>query len=107
MGSGKTGRIFSYAFLTLSIVPILVGYTWLVVATVSTRTRGLLPINAEGGIGGLTLGNWDFVFEGAIWSAMLNSLLIAIAKDRGDPALRAIPDTNGPTSLVPSAPSAG
>ena len=76
---GNKGRWISYAFLTLSIVPILVGYTWLVIATVSTRTRGLLPINAEGGIGGLTLSNWDFVFEGAIWSAMLNSLLIAVA----------------------------
>jgi hypothetical protein len=58
---------------------ILIGYTWLVVATLSTRTQGLLPINAEGGIGGLTLSNWDFVFEGAIWNAMLNSLLIAVA----------------------------
>jgi inositol-phosphate transport system permease protein len=76
---GKKGRWISYAFLTLSIVPILVGYTWLVIATVSTRTRGLLPINSDGGIGGLTLSNWDFVFEGAIWSAMLNSLLIAVA----------------------------
>lgn len=77
--SGKTGRRFSYVFLVLSIVPILVGYTWLVVATLSTRTRGLLPINAEGGIGGFTLSNWDFVFEGQIWTAMLNSLLIAVA----------------------------
>ena len=73
------GRILSYTFLTLSIIPILVGYAWLVIATVSTRTRGLLPINSEGGIGGLTLSNWDFVFESDIWNAMLNSFLIAIA----------------------------
>jgi len=73
------GRIISYAFLTLSIIPILVGYAWLIIATVSTRTRGLLPINSEGGIGGLTLSNWDFVFESEIWSAMLNSFLIAVA----------------------------
>jgi len=79
VATGKMGRRFSYAFLVLSILPILVGYTWLVVATLSTRTQGLLPINAEGGIGGLTLSNWDFVFEGAIWRAMLNSLLIAVA----------------------------
>jgi inositol-phosphate transport system permease protein len=76
---GKKGRWFSYAFLTLSIIPILVGYTWLVIATISTRTRGLLPIDAEGGIGGLTLRNWEFVFESDIWNAMLNSLLIAVA----------------------------
>ncbi len=79
MATGKVGRRFSYAFLILSIVPILIGYTWLVIATLSTRTQGLLPINAEGGIGGLTLSNWKFVFEGDIWNAMLNSLLIAVA----------------------------
>jgi len=73
------GRRFAYAFLILSILPILVGYTWLVVATISTRTRGLLPIDVEGNLGGFTLSNWDFVFEGAIWNAMLNSLLIAVA----------------------------
>jgi inositol-phosphate transport system permease protein len=75
----KMGRRFAYAFLILSILPILVGYTWLVVATISTRTRGLLPIDVEGNLGGFTLSNWDFVFEGAIWNAMLNSLLIAVA----------------------------
>jgi inositol-phosphate transport system permease protein len=51
----------------------------LVVATISTRTQGLLPIGADGGIGGFTLSNWDFVLESAIWQAMLNSLLIALA----------------------------
>jgi len=72
------GRYFAYAFLILSIIPILVGYTWLVVATISTRTQGLLPIGADGGIGGFTLSNWDFVLESAVWNAMLNSLLIAV-----------------------------
>jgi inositol-phosphate transport system permease protein len=79
MATGKMGRRFSYAFLIVSIIPILVGYTWLVIATLSTRTEGLLPRNAEGGIGGLTIHNWDFVVEGEIWNAMLNSLLIAVA----------------------------
>ncbi len=74
----KTGRYFAYGFLILSIVPILIGYAWLLIATISFRTEGLLPRNAEGGIGGFTLCNWDFVFDGAIWSAMLNSLLIAV-----------------------------
>ena len=75
----KMGRRFAYGFLILSITPILIGYTWLVVATISTRTEGLLPRNAEGGIGGFTLRNWDFVTDSAIWNAMLNSLLIAVA----------------------------
>ncbi|MCH7901590.1 MAG: carbohydrate ABC transporter permease [Acidobacteria bacterium] len=73
------GRRFAYGFLILSITPILIGYTWLVVATISTRTEGLLPRNAQGGIGGFTLRNWDFVTDSAIWNAMLNSLLIAVA----------------------------
>jgi len=75
----KMGRRFAYGFLIISITPILIGYTWLVVATMSTRTEGLLPRNAQGGIGGFTLRNWDFVTDSAIWSAMLNSLLIAVA----------------------------
>ena len=79
MASGTLGRRLSYIFLTISILPIIVGYSWLVIATVSTRTQGLLPRNAEGGIGGLTLSNWDFVFHAEIWNAMLNSLLIAVA----------------------------
>ena len=79
MASGTLGRRLSYIFLTISILPIIIGYSWLVIATVSTRTEGLLPRNAEGGIGGLTLSNWDFVFHAEIWNAMLNSLLIAVA----------------------------
>ncbi|MFV1971819.1 MAG: carbohydrate ABC transporter permease, partial [Acidimicrobiia bacterium] len=75
----KMGRRFAYGFLILSIVPILIGYSWLVIATFSFRTEGLLPRNAEGGIGGFTLRNWDFVTDAAIWNAMLNSLLIAVA----------------------------
>ena len=75
----KMGRRFAYGFLILSITPILIGYTWLVIATISTRTEGLLPRNAEGGIGGFTLRNWNFVTDSAIWNAMLNSLLIAVA----------------------------
>ena len=75
----KMGRRFAYAFLILSIIPILIGYAWLIIASFSTRTRGLLPRNAEGDVGGLTLDNWGFVTESAIWNAMLNSLLIAVA----------------------------
>jgi len=75
----KMGRRFAYGFLILSIVPILIGYTWLIIATLSFRTEGLLPRNAEGGIGGFTLRNWDFVTDSGIWNAMLNSLLIAVA----------------------------
>ncbi len=75
----KYGRRFAYLFLILSIGPIAVGYSWLVIATFSTRTRGLLPVDADGDIGGFTLSNWDFLLEGDIYRAMVNSFLIAIA----------------------------
>ncbi|MDK1096807.1 MAG: carbohydrate ABC transporter permease [Actinomycetota bacterium] len=74
----KMGRRIAYGFLILSVTPILVGYSWLVIATFSFRTEGLLPRNAEGGIGGFTLSNWSFVTDAAIWNAMLNSFLIAV-----------------------------
>ncbi len=75
----KYGRRFAYLFLIVSVIPILVGYTWLILASFSTRTRGLLPRDAEGNIGGFTLSNWDFLGQGEIYKAMLNSFLIAIA----------------------------
>jgi inositol-phosphate transport system permease protein len=75
----RNGRRLAYAFLILSISPIVLGYAWLIIASFSFRTRGLIPVNAEDNFGGLTLSNWDFLADGAIWSAMLNSLLIAVA----------------------------
>ena len=44
----------AYILLTLSILPILLGYAWLVIATLSIRTEGILPKDAEGNIGGWT-----------------------------------------------------
>jgi len=79
MASGLLGRRLLYALLTLSILPILVGYSWLVIASLSTRTRGLVPVNGKGEVGGLTFKNWDFVLDGAVWTAMFNSLVIAAA----------------------------
>lgn len=75
----RYGRAAAYGFLILSILPILVGYTWLVLASFSTRTRGLVPVNAEDRLGGFTLSNWEFLADGAIWAAMWNSFLIATA----------------------------
>lgn len=74
-----SGRGLAYMFLTLSIAPIVLGYSWLVIASFSTRTRGLIPVNASDGFGGLTLRNWAFLSDTAVWAAMWNSLLIAVA----------------------------
>lgn len=75
-------RLFShsiaYILLILSILPILLGYAWLVIATFSTRTEGLLPKDAQGNIGGWTLANWSFLSDPLIWQTTLNSLIIAV-----------------------------
>jgi inositol-phosphate transport system permease protein len=72
------GSSIAYVLLILSILPIVLGYAWLIIATFSYRTKGLLPIDAEGGIGGWTLRNWEFLKDPAIWRVTLNSLGIAL-----------------------------
>lgn len=71
-----------YILLSLSLLPLLFGYTWLIVATFSVRTHGLLPVDAQGNLGGLTLSNWSFLTEsgnaGSIWTYTFNSFVIAV-----------------------------
>jgi len=71
-------QIIPYALLILSILPIVVGYAWIFIATFSFRTEGLLPKDAAGNIGGWTLQNWTFLADVAIWRATLNSFGIAV-----------------------------
>ena len=71
-------KVFPYIFLTLSVIPIIIGYTWVIVATFSSRTEGLLPVDRDGSIGGLTLDNWSFLRDPEIWNVTLNTFLIAI-----------------------------
>ncbi|HIC16778.1 TPA: carbohydrate ABC transporter permease [Candidatus Poribacteria bacterium] len=68
-----------YLLLVIITIPILVGYVWLVIATFSHRTEGLLPKNVAGNIGGWTLQNWGFVTNPHIWQMTLNSFIIAIS----------------------------
>jgi inositol-phosphate transport system permease protein len=74
-----------YVLLVIFLSPLLVGYFWLVIATLSYRTQGLLPLDANGNIGGLTLDNWRFLtsnniagYQFDIVRITLNSLLIAV-----------------------------
>ncbi len=75
-------RVFNssiaYILLVISIIPIVIGYAWLIIATFSYRTEGLLPIDADGNVGGWTLRNWAFLNDPAIWHVTLNSLVIAL-----------------------------
>ncbi len=78
-GAGGRGRavlpLTLLAFLTL---PIVVGYVWIIISTFSVRTHGLVPVDASGNVGGLTLANWSFLWEDPIiWRLTLNSLVLA------------------------------
>ena len=73
------GQAIPYILLTISIMPVVIGYAWLIIATFSYRTEGLLPIDAEGNVGGFTLRNWSFLSNPAIWRVTFNSFMIAMA----------------------------
>ena len=72
------GQVIPYVLLILSITPIIVGYAWVIIATFSLRTEGLLPVDKDGNIGGLTLQNWKFITESEIWRVTLNTFGIAV-----------------------------
>ena len=72
-----SGHSIAYVFLGISIVPIVVGYTWLIIASFSNRTEGLFPKDAAGAIGGWTLENWSFLADPLVWRLTLNSFIIA------------------------------
>ena len=74
----RVGRAIPYILLTLSILPILVGYAWVIIATFTTRTEGLMPVNTQGNFGGFTLQNWAFLTEPGIWRVTLNTFAIAV-----------------------------
>jgi inositol-phosphate transport system permease protein len=65
-----------YILLILLTTPILVGYVWLIISSLSVRTYGLRPE-------GLTLENWRFLVEPirsrpSIWQVLLSTLAFAI-----------------------------
>lgn len=74
-----------YVLLIAFLSPLVLGYAWLIIATFSQRTEGLMPVDASGNFGGLTLDNWAFLSGtmGArnqldIWGVTINSALIAV-----------------------------
>ena len=73
------GKVLPYLFLSISILPIVIGYAWIIIATFSQRTEGLKPVDAQGNFGGFTLENWSFLRETEIWNATRNSFLIAVS----------------------------
>ncbi|MCK4898027.1 MAG: carbohydrate ABC transporter permease [Anaerolineales bacterium] len=67
-----------YIVLVISILPIFLGYFWLLISSFSTQTEGLLPV------GNLTLEHFSFLRETpfgtsypSIWRVTFNTFLIA------------------------------
>jgi inositol-phosphate transport system permease protein len=78
-GAGRfLGRTLPYVILVVSVFPIVLGYAWLIIATFSYRTEGLLPIDAAGNVGGWTLRNWEFLSDPTVWRVTLTSFLLAV-----------------------------
>ena len=68
-----------YIILVITVLPIFVGYVWLVISSFSVATEGLRST-------GFTLSNWSFLREPpfgrgypSIWRVTLNTFLIAIS----------------------------
>ena len=70
-------RLLPFLILIILTLPIVIGYAWIFISTFSTRTYGLLPVDKEGKFGGITLSNWSFLSEPAIWIVTFNTLILA------------------------------
>jgi inositol-phosphate transport system permease protein len=74
------GQLTPYVLLVLSLLPLLLGYFWLFISTLSRRTEGLTPVNVNGDFGGFTFDHWKFIAksENNILSVTLNTFVIAV-----------------------------
>ncbi len=60
------GHWAPYIALVGLLAPLIVGYFWVIIATFSYRTEGILPLDGNDNVGGLTLKNWESIFVGNI-----------------------------------------
>ena len=79
------GHWAPYIALVGLLFPLLIGYFWVIVATFSYRTKGLVPLDGNDNFGGFTLKNWESIFAGNIaglefniWPILMTSLAIAV-----------------------------
>ncbi len=75
----RIGAAIPYIILVITVVPIFVGYVWLVINSFSVSTEGLRST-------GFTLSNWSFLWEApfgrgypSIWRVTFNTFMIAIS----------------------------
>ena len=79
------GHWAPYIALVGLLSPLLIGYFWVIIATFSFRTEGLVPLDGNDNFGGFTLENWESIFAGNIagmefniWPILMTSLAIAV-----------------------------
>ena len=60
------GHWAPYIALVGLLSPLIIGYIWVIIATFSFRTEGLLPLDGNDNLGGLTIKNWESIFVGNI-----------------------------------------
>ncbi len=79
------GHWVPYIALVGLLSPLLIGYFWVIIATFSFRTEGLVPLDGNDNFGGFTLENWESIFAGNIaglefniWPILMTSLAIAV-----------------------------
>ena len=70
------GHWAPYIALVGLLLPLLVGYFWVIIATFSYRTEGLIPLDGKDNFGGFTLKNWETIFAGNIAGMEFNILPI-------------------------------
>ena len=75
----KIGAAIPYVILVITVLPIVVGYFWLVLSSFSVSTEGLRST-------GFTLSNWSFLREPpfgrgypSIWRVTFNTFVVAIS----------------------------
>jgi len=73
----RVGKAIPYVLLIISIIPVTVGYLWLLISPFSTKTEGLRSL-------GWTLSNWSFLWKPpfglnypSIWRVTLNTFMVA------------------------------
>jgi len=60
------GHWAPYIALIGLLLPLIIGYLWVVIATFSYRTEGILPLDGNDNLGGLTIENWESIIVGNI-----------------------------------------
>ena len=76
-----------YVILVALLSPLVTGYVWVIIATFSFRTNGIVPLDSEGNFSlqAFTLENWQAIFDGDIagrpfdiFPILVTSLAIAL-----------------------------